>query len=471
MAVDLKTQKYDRQLRLWAANGQAALEGAKVCLINGTATGTEILKNLILPDREVKEGERYLLSRILWQRDRVSVYGPNPNPTLRRPTLNSIQPGIGSFTIVDGSTVTDSDLGNNFFLDTSSLGQSRALKTTELLAELNDDARGTAVDRDPAQLIDTDPSFFHQFTMIVATQLDELHIARLARIAWEAGVPFLVVRVTGFLGYLRIVTREHTVIETHPESLTDLRLDCPFPALRDFAASFDLDALDSMDHGHVPFVVVLLKYLDQWRTEHNGQLPNSYTEKNAFKALLRSGARSYDEENFEEALANVWRACTVTRVPDDVHRILLDPACNDLTAQSSSFWIAARAVREFVANEGQGLLPLSGALPDMKADTKGYIDMQNMYQNCTNSSAPLPPPPPALIILLYPACSSYRRKAQEDIAAVHAHVESIIATLGLPANSIPMTEIEAFAKHAAYLKVIRHRNLEEEFSAPRADAI
>ncbi|RUS25949.1 hypothetical protein BC938DRAFT_471428 [Jimgerdemannia flammicorona] len=49
MAVDLKTQKYDRQLRLWAANGQAALEGAKVCLINGTATGTEILKNLILP--------------------------------------------------------------------------------------------------------------------------------------------------------------------------------------------------------------------------------------------------------------------------------------------------------------------------------------------------------------------------------------------------------------------------------------
>jgi len=34
---------------LWGDHGQAALEAAKICLINATATGTEILKNLILP--------------------------------------------------------------------------------------------------------------------------------------------------------------------------------------------------------------------------------------------------------------------------------------------------------------------------------------------------------------------------------------------------------------------------------------
>ncbi|RUS25947.1 hypothetical protein BC938DRAFT_471426 [Jimgerdemannia flammicorona] len=191
-----------------------------------------------------------------------------------------------------------------------------------------------------------------------------------------------------------------TVVETHPDSLTDLRLDCPFPALRDFAAMFDLDSLDSMDHGHVPFVVVLLKYLDAWRAEviigggvyeeiegggvmknvdeHNGAIPTTYAEKNAFKSLLRSGARTSDEENFEEAVANVWRACTVTRVPSDIQKILVDPACENLTAHSASFWIVARAVREFVEKEGAGLLPLSGALPDMKADTRGYVQMQNM---------------------------------------------------------------------------------------------
>ena len=38
---------------LWGDHGQEALEGAKICLINASATGTEILKNLILPGNVV----------------------------------------------------------------------------------------------------------------------------------------------------------------------------------------------------------------------------------------------------------------------------------------------------------------------------------------------------------------------------------------------------------------------------------
>jgi NEDD8-activating enzyme E1 regulatory subunit len=46
-----KEKKYDRQLRLWAANGQAALEDAHILLLNsGSGTvGVEVLKNLVLP--------------------------------------------------------------------------------------------------------------------------------------------------------------------------------------------------------------------------------------------------------------------------------------------------------------------------------------------------------------------------------------------------------------------------------------
>jgi hypothetical protein len=44
-----KEVKYDRQLRLWSSNGQAALENARLCFINASAAGTEILKNLVLP--------------------------------------------------------------------------------------------------------------------------------------------------------------------------------------------------------------------------------------------------------------------------------------------------------------------------------------------------------------------------------------------------------------------------------------
>ena len=46
-----KERKYDRQLRLWAASGQAALESANLLLVNSGAgtVGSETLKNLVLP--------------------------------------------------------------------------------------------------------------------------------------------------------------------------------------------------------------------------------------------------------------------------------------------------------------------------------------------------------------------------------------------------------------------------------------
>lgn len=99
-----KEKKYDRQLRLWAANGQQALEDARVLLlISGSAVvGVETLKNLILP-------------------------------------------GIGNFTIVDQEIVRECDLGVNFFLTEESLGKSRAQETCKYLEELNPAVNGQAV--------------------------------------------------------------------------------------------------------------------------------------------------------------------------------------------------------------------------------------------------------------------------------------------------------------------------------------
>ena len=99
-----KERKYDRQLRLWAASGQAALETAHILLINsGTGVvGSEALKNLVLP-------------------------------------------GIGQFTIQDSTQVTEADLGVNFFLEEGDLGKLRAERTKECLLELNPDVRGHAV--------------------------------------------------------------------------------------------------------------------------------------------------------------------------------------------------------------------------------------------------------------------------------------------------------------------------------------
>ena len=103
MATDVK---YGRQLRLWGANGQAALMGAHV-LLGAEPTGSETLKNLVLP-------------------------------------------GLGLVAVVDGGDVTASDLASNFFVEPAALGRKRADVDVQLLYEMNPDGPRAAVD--PAAL-------------------------------------------------------------------------------------------------------------------------------------------------------------------------------------------------------------------------------------------------------------------------------------------------------------------------------
>lgn len=56
--------------------------------------------------------------------------------------LNQHQPGIGQFTILDPTFVTEADLGVNFFLEDEDLGKFRAERCCALLQELNPDVKG-----------------------------------------------------------------------------------------------------------------------------------------------------------------------------------------------------------------------------------------------------------------------------------------------------------------------------------------
>ena len=111
-----KEKKYDRQLRLWGAAGQIALEETHILLINNASgvTGVETLKNLVLP-------------------------------------------GIGQFTILDSGIVSEADLGVNFFLENPSLGKFRAQETVKYLQELNPDVKGHAISEVPYTYLSSEP--------------------------------------------------------------------------------------------------------------------------------------------------------------------------------------------------------------------------------------------------------------------------------------------------------------------------
>ncbi|XP_071957729.1 NEDD8-activating enzyme E1 regulatory subunit-like [Antedon mediterranea] len=399
-----KKAKYDRQLRLWGDHGQTLLENAKICLINASATGTEILKNLILP-------------------------------------------GIGSFTIIDGNKVKGEDVGNNFFLSQDSIGKSRAQVATELLLELNNDVTGNAVEESPEQILENNPEYLKSFTIVIVTSLVERTLLDLSSILYAADIPLLVCRSYGMIGYMRLVVNEHTVIESQPDNAhEDLRLDKPLAGLVEYANSLDLEAMTKQEHMHTPYLVLLYKFLEKWKETHNGQVPKNYKEKTSFKDLLRSGIRKNehgvpeDEENFDEAIMAVNTALNPSKIPSEVQGIIDDPACTNLSSESSSFWIMAQALKQFIANEGNGMLPLRGAIPDMTADSKRYIQLQNIY----------------------------KEQARTDCIAVTSRVQQILTSLGKASDTIQDNEIKLFCKNSAFLRVIRCRSLTQEYSPDSA---
>ncbi|RKO83426.1 NEDD8-activating enzyme E1 regulatory subunit, partial [Blyttiomyces helicus] len=351
---------------------------------------------------------------------------------------------IGSFTVVDESVVKGSDVGTNFFLTVDSIGQSRAKCVTELLRELNEEVAGSYVEEDPARLIDNDPDFFTSFSLIVATDLHESYLLQLGRICWKAKIPLVAVRTLGFFGFVRLVVPEHTVVETHPDIVIDLRLDSPFPALRECALNWpDFDSLDSMSHSHIPYPIILLKCLEEWKSAHQGTSPTR-AHISEIKNIVRNKQRpgALDPENFEQALSNVHRVISPSPlIPEAIQKILNDPLTKDITSETPDFWVLARAVYEFVSEEGEGRLPLPGSVPDVKADSESYIQLQTVY----------------------------RQKAREDYTSVHNRVRAILTKIDRPVDAIPTEEVERFCKNAAFLTVVRYRSLDEEYGTETAD--
>ncbi|EEF38201.1 NEDD8-activating enzyme E1 regulatory subunit AXR1 [Ricinus communis] len=387
--------KYDRQLRIWGEQGQAALEKASICLLNCGPTGSETLKNLVLG-------------------------------------------GIGSITVIDGSKVETGDLGNNFMVDESSVGQPKAKCVCAFLQELNDAVKAKFIEEHPEALIETNPSFFSQFTLVVATQLVEDSMVKLDRICREANVMLIFARSYGLAGFVRISVKEHTVIESKPDHfLDDLRLNNPWPELKSFAETIDLNVADPVAHKHTPYIIILVKMADEWAKAHGGSLPSSRDEKKQFKELIKAGMIALDEDNYREATEASFKVFAPRGISPDLQQIISDNRA-DLDSSSSNFWVMVAALKEFIVNEGDGEAPLEGSIPDMTSSTELYVNLQKIYQ----------------------------AKAEADFLVIEKRVRNILKKIGRDPNSISKAMIKCFCKNARKLKVCRYRLIEDEFNNP-----
>ncbi|KAB2581393.1 hypothetical protein BFW01_g10894 [Lasiodiplodia theobromae] len=390
-----KEKKYDRQLRLWAASGQQALEDAHILLINSGpgVVGIETLKNLVLP-------------------------------------------GIGQFTIQDSAVVTEADLGANFFLEEEHLGGFRAKHTCELLKELNPDVQGHYITEPIDSWISQQSSLAPYTLIIVTAPIRPAILEHISLHAAKTNTPVFYLHCVGFYAHFSIhLSPAFPIVDTHPpaESTTDLRLLAPWPELSQLAAEHikNLESMSDEDHGHIPYVLILLHFLEEWKRTHDGNLPVKYNEKSEFRSLVSSAIRTNTpeggEENFSEAVAAALKSLNPPEASSAVREVFNADECQNITAASPNFWLIARAISLFYNKHG--VLPLPGSVPDMKAKSADYIKLQNVY----------------------------KAKARADLAEVTETVRSLEKQLVRTPNSVPSQEIEAFCKNAGHIKLVRGR--------------
>ncbi|KAL4591944.1 hypothetical protein LXL04_004920 [Taraxacum kok-saghyz] len=74
-------------------------------------------------------------------------------------------------------------------------------------------------------------------------------MVKLDRICRDANVMVIFARSYGLTGFVRISVKEHAVIESKPDHfLDDLRLNNPWPELKKFTESVNLDTTDPVAH-------------------------------------------------------------------------------------------------------------------------------------------------------------------------------------------------------------------------------
>lgn len=270
--------------------------------------------------------------------------------------------------------------------------------------------------------------FFQNFSVVIACGLNEKSLIKLSNLLWDYNIPLIASRSVGFIGSARIQMKEHCVIETHPDNdFFDLRLEEPFEELKQYCNATSLSP-------KVPWLPIVYQHLQKFKENHDGKIPQNHREKTELREMIRSSMTA-DEENFEEAMKAVNTCFGAGKPNSSIQKIFNDESCTRLTKSSSSFWIMAKAVKDFVENEGNGYLPLRGTIPDMTAETSLYINLQNIY----------------------------RAKARHDADIVLRRVQENLEELNKSCDWITEKDVRLFCREASHLSVTRGTKIADEY--------
>lgn len=356
----------DRSIRLWGPNGQRRMERANALVLGASATACETLKNLVLP-------------------------------------------GLGHYTIVDDRNVSQSTFEANFYVERKDLGQPLAACIVRQLSEMNTDPTGSAIQVSPVEFVREvirDRSKLQGFTIVILScATSDVETSNFGAICHEIGIPIIIVKSAGLLGYVRSSFKEACILEPKDSDQTSMKEDYwltefeHFPELQTFVNSFDFN--NPAHLGDVPPFVLLHHCYRKMRDA--GTLPPRGTRltfqhiEPFYKELqaiwtthqntdtMPGNIKELSKGGQPEILMDI-KLVLPQITPPAFARLISDPrgAPEAMTKDTSSFWLLVCALREFAAAHN-GRPPLSGRVPDQPTISAHFVALLQLYRSKRDS--------------------------------------------------------------------------------------
>lgn len=130
-------------------------------------------------------------------------------------TKNIVLSGIGSLTILDSATITEEDLGAQFFISKDDVGSKRLESAKQFIEDLNPRVN---LKVDVSLLETKDASYFSKYDIIIATDLNSAEITHLNEYTRELGIPLYVAGLNGLSGYIFVDLIEFISIDEKTKS-------------------------------------------------------------------------------------------------------------------------------------------------------------------------------------------------------------------------------------------------------------
>jgi amyloid beta precursor protein binding protein 1 len=396
--------KYDRQLRLWGAQGQRALGETKVVAVGTSAAGTETLKNLILPGIGA-----FCVMGFVDSNDGGEEGGEGSA---------AVAEGELSSSVTNTGAITEQDAVSNFFLPKQQVQNlTKAEGACKYLKELNPDVNGSY--RNLSLSIKENggpesPNYWKQVleeetettivpmnqtkhVLVIASDLVPSVLEALADACYGSGQPLIVVTSYGLIGCVRLqLPKEgHPILQPKPtNSPPDLRLVTSFPAFREYVESIaggdSLEKMDSQQHGHVPYPVLLAKAMEEYRkanADANADANSKWREGSPAKILPKTFSQKQDfvnnyvkpmardcnmELNFQEAISSAYLAYAERDL------MWLDEPAPE---KGSKLGQLRTTLEAFLKEHPDHRPPINGSVPDMTASTNLYVRLQQLYKD------------------------------------------------------------------------------------------